>query len=84
VKARRCFRCAPGRADLAAALAEDPPKASSTPSRRQTLLLLYDPDVLDPARLDFSRDRGGLAARVVRLQACYDGADLDDVPVSWT
>ncbi|HEY4885731.1 MAG TPA: carboxyltransferase domain-containing protein [Myxococcales bacterium] len=66
--------------DLAAALADDPPEGflDAVPGAR-TLLLLYDPDVLDPARVDLSRRSRRPAARVVRLQACYDGADLDDV-----
>ena len=66
--------------DLAAALADDPPEGflDAVPGAR-TLLLLYDPGLLDPARLDLSRRSRQPAARVVRLQACYDGADLDEV-----
>ena len=66
--------------DLAAALANDPPEGflDAVPGAR-TLLLLYDPDVLDPARLDLSRRSRRPAPRMVRLQACYDGADLDEV-----
>ena len=66
--------------DLAAALALDPPDGllDAVPGAR-TLLLLYDPDQLDPDRLDLSRRSEPPPPRVVRLQACYDGADLDEV-----
>jgi len=66
--------------DLAAALALDPPDGllDAVPGAR-TLLLLYDPDQLDPDRLDLSRRSEPPPPRVVRLQACYDGADLDAV-----
>jgi KipI family sensor histidine kinase inhibitor len=66
--------------ELASALAEDPPDGllDAVPGAR-TLLLLYDPDELDPARLDLSRRSAPPPPRIVRLQACYDGADLDDV-----
>jgi KipI family sensor histidine kinase inhibitor len=66
--------------DLASALAEDPPEGllDAVPGAR-TLLLLYDPEVLDPARLDLSRRSAPPPPRTVRLPACYDGADLDEV-----
>jgi KipI family sensor histidine kinase inhibitor len=66
--------------DLAAALAEDPPEGllDAVPGAR-TLLLLYDPELLDVERLDLSRRGHRPPPRVVRLQACYDGADLDEV-----
>jgi KipI family sensor histidine kinase inhibitor len=66
--------------DLAAALADDPPEGllDAVPGAR-TLLLLYDPDLLDIRELDLSRRGSRPAPRTVRLQACYDGADLDDV-----
>ena len=65
---------------LAAALAADPPDGylDAVPGA-QTLLVLYDPDVLDPARLRLPRPSEAPRARVVRLQARYDGADLDEV-----
>jgi len=66
--------------DLAAAFAEDPPEGllDAVPGAR-TLLLLYDPGLLDIERLDLSRRGARPPPRVVRLQACYDGADLDEV-----
>ena len=66
--------------DLAAALAEDPPEGllDAVPGAR-TLLLLYDPEQLDPDRLDLSRRSEPPPPRLVRLPACYDGADLDEV-----
>ena len=66
--------------DLAAAFADDPPEGllDAVPGAR-TLLLLYDPELLDIERLDLSRRGERPPPRVVRLQACYDGADLDDV-----
>ena len=65
---------------LAAALADDPPDGlfDAVPGAR-TLLLLYDPDLFDPARLRRSRRAEGRPPRAVRLQARYDGADLDEV-----
>jgi KipI family sensor histidine kinase inhibitor len=66
--------------ELASALADDPPEGflDAVPGAR-TLLLLYDPHLLDPARLDLSRRWRRPDSRVVRLQACYDGADLEEV-----
>src|SRR5207302_1839234 len=65
---------------LAAAFAEDPPGGllDAVPGAR-TLLLLYDPDLLDIEGLDLSRRGDRPPPRVIRLQACYDGADLDEV-----
>jgi len=70
---------------IAAALAEDPPQGflDAVPGA-QTLLLLYDPDVLDPARLDFSRDRGGPRHASWRLQAATTARIWTTLPVSWT
>ncbi|HYS07363.1 MAG TPA: urea amidolyase family protein [Myxococcales bacterium] len=45
----------------------------------QTLLLLYDPDRLDPARLRLPAASEAPRPRAVRLQARYDGEDLDEV-----
>ena len=66
--------------ELAAALAADPPDGllDAVPGA-QTLLLLYDPELLDPARIDLSGRRSGGSPRVVRMEACYDGADLEGV-----
>lgn len=66
--------------DLASALAKQPPEGllDAVPGAR-TLLLLYDPEVLDPARLDLSRRSDPPPPRTVRLPACYNGADLDEV-----
>jgi len=66
--------------DLAASLVDDPPEGllDAVPGAR-TLLLLYDPDVLDVDRLDLSRRGERPAPRVVKIQACYEGADLEDV-----
>jgi KipI family sensor histidine kinase inhibitor len=66
--------------DLAASLADDPPEGllDAVPGAR-TLLLIYDPDLLDVKRLDLSRRADRPASRVVRIKACYDGADLDEV-----
>ena len=65
---------------LALALADDPPEGllDAVPGAR-TLLLLYDPDLLDIDRLDLSRSAAAPPPRVVRLEACYDGADLAEV-----
>src|SRR3982750_3951359 len=66
--------------ELAAAFAEDAPDGllDAVPGAR-TLLLLYDPDELDPDRLDLSRRSEPPPPRMVRLAACYDGEDLDEV-----
>jgi KipI family sensor histidine kinase inhibitor len=66
--------------DLAAALSEDPPEGllDAIPGAC-TLLLLYDPDLLDLARIDLSRRAEPPPARVVRIPVRYDGQDLDDV-----
>ena len=66
--------------DLAASLADDPPEGllDAVPGAR-TLLLLYDPDLLDVKRLDLSRRGDRPLPRTVRIQACYDGADLEEV-----
>ena len=65
---------------LAAALAADPPDGflDAVPGA-QTLLLLYDPELLDPAQLRMPAAPRAPPPRVVRLQARYDGADLDEV-----
>jgi KipI family sensor histidine kinase inhibitor len=65
---------------LAAALAADPPDGllDAVPGAR-TLLLLYDPEELDLHRLDLSGRSEPPAPRIVRLPACYDGEDLDEV-----
>jgi KipI family sensor histidine kinase inhibitor len=65
--------------EVAAALADDPPEGllDAIPGAR-TLLLLYDPDLLDVGRLDLSRRLRPPPPRVVRMEACYDGADLDE------
>src|SRR5207245_11149565 len=47
--------------------------------RAGSLWLLYDPGLLHIERLDLSRRGERPPPRVVRLQACYDGADLDEV-----
>ncbi|HET9752450.1 MAG TPA: carboxyltransferase domain-containing protein, partial [Myxococcales bacterium] len=66
--------------DLAAALASRPPDGffDAVPGAR-TLLLLYDPERFDPARLDLSLRGQRPAPRTVRLRACYDGPDLAGV-----
>ncbi|HEY5676518.1 MAG TPA: allophanate hydrolase subunit 1, partial [Myxococcales bacterium] len=66
--------------DLAAALAARPPEGffDAVPGAR-TLLLLYDPERFDPARLDLSLRGQRPAPRTVRLRACYDGPDLGEV-----
>jgi KipI family sensor histidine kinase inhibitor len=65
---------------LAAALADDPPEGllDAVPGAC-TLLLLYDPALLDIDRLDLSRTAAAPPPRVVRIEACYDGADLEEV-----
>ena len=65
---------------LAAALAADPPDGflDAVPGA-QTLLLLYDADHLDPAHLRLPAPSEAPPPRVVHLQACYDGADLEEV-----
>jgi KipI family sensor histidine kinase inhibitor len=66
--------------DLAASLAADPPEGllEAVPGAR-TLLLLYDPDLLDPGEIDPSRTEQRPLPRTVRLRACYDGPDLEEV-----
>ena len=66
--------------DLAAALASRPPDGffDAVPGAR-TLLLLYDPERFDPARLDLSLRGQRPGPRTVRLRACYDGPDLAGV-----
>jgi KipI family sensor histidine kinase inhibitor len=70
----------PDALDLAAALLDDPPDGffDAVPGA-QTLLVLYDPDRLDPARLDLGRKALRPPPRTLELTAVYDGADLDDV-----
>ncbi len=65
---------------LAAAFADDPPDGllDAVPGA-ETLLLLYDPEVLDPSRLPSSARAQGGTARTVHIPASYDGADLDAV-----
>ena len=65
---------------LAAALAADPPEGffDAVPGAR-TLLLLYDPDVLDVERMRLPLPSEAPLPRVVHLQARYDGADLEEV-----
>ena len=65
---------------LASALVADPPDGflDAVPGAR-TLLLLYDPDFLDPAQLRLPARSEAPRPRVVRLQARYDGADLEEV-----
>src|SRR5262249_17262213 len=65
---------------LAAALAADPPDGflDAVPGA-WTLLLLYDPDLLDPTELRLPAPSEAPRPRVVRLKARYDGADLEEV-----
>ena len=65
---------------LAAALAADPPDGflDAVPGA-WTLLLLYDPDLLDPTQLRLPAPSEAPRPRVVRLKARYDGADLEEV-----
>lgn len=66
--------------DLAAALAARPPEGffDAVPGAR-TLLVLYDPERFDPARLDLSLRGRRPEPRTVCLRACYDGPDVADV-----
>jgi KipI family sensor histidine kinase inhibitor len=65
---------------LSTAMAASPPDGflDAVPGAR-TLLLLYDPDLLDPAQLRLPAPSEAPRPRVVRLQARYDGADLEEV-----
>ncbi len=67
-------------ADLAAALAEDPPAGflDAVPGAR-TLLVLFDPDRFDPASLGRAAAARRTAPRTVRLAARYDGSDLKEL-----
>jgi len=66
--------------DLAASLADDPPEGllDAVPGAC-TLLLVYDPRRLNVDRLDLSRRGERPEPRIVRIQACYDGADVEEV-----
>ena len=67
--------------DLAAALAADPPAGflDAVPGAR-TLLVLFDPGRFDPALLSKPLPASARAPpRTVRLQAAYDGPDLEGV-----
>jgi allophanate hydrolase subunit 1 len=67
--------------DLAAALSQEAPPGllDAIPGAR-TLLVLFDPDRFDPAALEGMRAAARpLEPRTVRLRACYDGPDLEEI-----
>src|SRR5205085_8998230 len=64
--------------DLAAALAESPPPGflDAVPGAR-TLLLLFDPDRIEPESLVMPAGGSRRQSKTIRIPTVYDGADLE-------